>query len=68
MGDVVALNNLVTPAQVISTLSEEDLKAAENIVVLRLDKEGEVYVSYNRMAPERMYYLGGVLQRYALNL
>lgn len=68
MGDIVPINKLTTPKQVVESLSEDELDSATDIVVLRLDKEGSVLVSYNRMTPERMYYLAGVLERYALSL
>jgi hypothetical protein len=68
MGDVVNLNPLSTPFQVVSAMTEEELEGVESLAVVRLNSEGEVLVAHNRMTPERLYYLAGVLQRYALSL
>jgi len=68
MGDIIPLNQLSTAQEVVDGLTKEELEASENIVIIRLDKDAKVFVSYNRMSPERMYYLAGVLDRYALSI
>ena len=68
MGDVVPLNNLITPKQVLESFSEVDLEKTTDIAVVRINEDGEMFVSYNRMTAERMFYMAGIMQRYALSL
>ena len=67
MGDVIPLVNKDTPKmaaeQALENIEDSDLTFMGMIVTA----DGEITITSSPMSSERMHYLGGILQNFALN-
>lgn len=67
MAEVIPMS-LETPQQLAMHIAQTTGDDIESMAAVFMDKEGEVYITFNSMTPERMLLLGYQLQQFALQL